>query len=462
MPLRSRILIPFILAAFTQISPCRSAEEPFWQAGLAKAKITPSEPVWMAGYAARNGPSEGVLTDLYARALALSDGKGGRLVILALDLIEIPQQLRESIAAIAYKNHRLKPEELLINVSHTHGGPMVSGKTVIDWGVDPAWAKRANDYLDFLVKQVDFAIGKALETKKPSTVTFCSSRSATSMNRRLPTPGGFRLAPNPNGPVDHDVPVLRIESAEKKLVGLVFGFACHNTALGPIRQLNGDYSGFAQRKLESDHPDTVALFLAGCGGDQNPTPNRGNADAEPNGLALAAAVESCLATKAAPLRPKLSIATEVCPLPFAPLPPKADLEARARSGDGFVSRHAKWLLKEWPKPGDRPPDYPLPIQVVGMGDNLTLVALGGEPVVDYSLRLKGELREKQQNVWVAGYSNLVTAYVPTRRVLLEGGYEGTEAVIYQSLPGPFSIEIEDRIVETVHRLANIAREQNAK
>ena len=52
---------------------------------------------------------------------------------------------------------------------------------------------------------------------------------------------------------------------------------------------------------------------------------------------------------------------------------------------------------------------------------------------------------------MAGYSNLVHAYVSTCRVLLEGGYEGTEAVIYQSLPGPFAVEVEDRIVESVHR-----------
>ena len=438
-------------------STASADETGWWKAGMAREKITPTQPVWMAGYAARNGPSDGVLTDLYARALALTDGRGSRLIIVGLDLIEIPQSLRDSIFAMAKKSHGLNPEELLVNTSHTHGGPMVSSRTVADWGIEPQWGKRADEYVEFLVRQIDIAIGGALASQGPATISYSSSRSATSMNRRLPTPTGFRLAPNPNGPVDHEVPVLRIETAGGKLAGVVFGFACHNTALGPTRKINGDYAGFAQRKLEMDHPGSVALFLAGCGGDQNPSPNRGDADAEPNGLALAAAVEAGLAAKPLNLDPKLSKSLEVCPLPFAPLPPRAELEARAKSPNGFVSRNARWVLKEWPNPGDRPPDYPLPVQVLELGGKLTLVALGGEPVVDYALRLKGELRGEGKPVWVAGYSNLVHAYVPTRRVLLEGGYEGTEAVIYQSLPGPFSVEIEDRIVESVHRQVGLLR-----
>lgn len=96
------------------------------------------------------------------------------------------------------------------------------------------------------------------------------------------------------------------------------------------------------------------------------------------------------------------------------------------------------ILENWPAPGDHPPDYQYPVQVIRLGDQLTLVALAGEPMVDYSLQLKELLGNDRQPVWVAGYSNLVNAYIPNRRTLQEGGYEGTEAIIYQSLPAPFS------------------------
>jgi hypothetical protein len=87
-----------------------------------------------------------------------------------------------------------------------------------------------------------------------------------------------------------------------------------------------------------------------------------------------------------------------------------------------------------------------------LGGKLILVALGGEPVAEYGLRIKSDLARSGNAVWVAGYSNLSNAYIPTRRVLREGGYEGTEAIIYQSLPTPFREQIEDRIVAAVERL----------
>src|SRR5262245_26222487 len=80
-----------------------NADEPTWKAGAAKAIITPTEPVWMAGYAGRKGPSEGVLLDLHAKALAITDAEHHRLVIVTLDLISIPQALRDSLLAQAEK-----------------------------------------------------------------------------------------------------------------------------------------------------------------------------------------------------------------------------------------------------------------------------------------------------------------------------------------------------------------------
>jgi len=424
-----------------------------WRAGVARVSITPEDPVWMAGYAARTGPSEGVLSDLHARALVLEDAAARRLVVVTLDLIEIPRPLHERIQTMAADRHAISPDQLLVNVSHTHGGPMVSGRTVADWGIDPVWGRRADAYVDFLVAAIDTAIASALAGRAPATLGFSSARCGFAMNRRLPTPEGMRLAPNPQGAVDHDVPVLRVLTETGTLRAVLFGYACHATSLGPTPRLNGDYVGFALGKLERDHPDSVALFLAGCGGDQDPSPRRDDADAVAHGEALAAAVETGLAAEPVALEPRMSARVESCPLPFAPLPPREELRARADSPNGFVARHARFVLESWPEAGDEPPDYLLPVQVVQLGDALTLVALGGEPMADYALRLKRELAAEGRRVWVAGYSNVVHAYVPTKRVLGEGGYEGTEAVIYQSLPGPFRDDCEERIVESVLRQA---------
>ena len=70
------------------------------------------------------------------------------------------------------------------------------------------------------------------------------------MNRRLPTPKGYANSPNPDGPVDHDVPVLRVTDAEGKPRAVLFGYACHNTNMGDLH-FRGDYAGYAQEYLEA-------------------------------------------------------------------------------------------------------------------------------------------------------------------------------------------------------------------
>lgn len=406
----------------------------------------------MAGYAARTGPSEGVLTDLHARSLFLEDAQGHRLVVLTLELIEIPSELRDRIVELAKQQHGIPADQLLLNVSHTHGGPMISAQTVRDWGIEALWASKADAYVEQLLDAIDRVLGEAANRIGTARVSFSQGECGFAMNRRLPTPEGILLAPNPDGSVDHDVPVLRVTAPDGKPIATLFGYACHNTALGPVRQLHGDYAGFAQELLEREEPEGIALFLMGCGGDQNPEPRRDLDDARRNGQALARAVQQATQQPGVQLPPALQVRTESIPLPFAALPPRDDLKARSTSPDGFVARHAQSILERWPNPEDQPPDYPYPVQVALLGNQLQLIALGGEPMVDYSLRLKRELAAPGRSTWVAGYSNLVHAYIPTRKVLREGGYEGTQAIIYQSLPAPFREEIEQRIVDAVQRL----------
>src|SRR5690606_23666179 len=115
-----------------------------------------------------------------------------------------------------------------------------------------------------------------------------------------PMKNGFSNHPNPDGPVDHDVPVLQVAGPDKKLKALLFGYACHSTTLS-FYQYCGDYSGFAQRNLEEAHPGATALFVQGCGADQNPYP-RGELElCRQHGRALSNGVEAALQTIARPV-----------------------------------------------------------------------------------------------------------------------------------------------------------------
>jgi hypothetical protein len=111
----------------------------------------------------------------------------------------------------------------------------------------------------------------------------------------------------------------------------------------------------------------------------------------------------------------------------------------------IVRRAERWL-EVINKGEPLPRTYPYPVQAWKLGDGPTWVMLGGEVVVDYALRLK---RELGPNLWVAGYTNDVMAYIPSLRVLKEGGYEGGGAMAPYGLPTAWGPAVEEKIVAAV-------------
>lgn len=385
-----------------------------WQAGTAVAKITPTENIWMAGYAARKKPSEGVAQELYAKALALQDESGSRVVIVTMDLIGVRRDVRDTVAREALNRFGLPTERLLLNASHTHCGPEYRPRE----GREDE-ARRYQSQLEASLIQV---IGESLDNLTPARVSYVHARCGFAMNRRRPTAKGFQNSPFSDGPVDHDVPVLAVYDTRNALRGVAFGYACHNTTLSSVTKppeeprylINGDYAGFAQQTLQAMYPNAVAMFVNGCSGDQNPYPRNNEVPgklplelAEHHGRTLALSVVAALHSVERPVTGGI----------------------RAAMGDVTLTRnHDK-------------PSHTYPAQVVRLGNDLTLVALGSETVVDYSLRLKREI--STPTVWVAGYSNDYAGYIPSRRVAVEGGYEAGN---------DFTLDAEERIVGLVHEL----------
>src|SRR5688572_33471407 len=93
------------------------------RAGVARVDITPAGPLWMFGYAARTHPSEGVLTRLWAKALAIESSPAGRVVIVTVDVVGILGTIADQVAAKVEKQYGLRRSQFLLNASHTHSGP---------------------------------------------------------------------------------------------------------------------------------------------------------------------------------------------------------------------------------------------------------------------------------------------------------------------------------------------------
>jgi neutral ceramidase len=383
----------------------RGAEQSLeWKAGTASAVITPKVSMPMAGYAARKEPSEGTEQDLFAKAIVIEDRGGNRVVFITMDLIGVSNRLRSAVTEQLERKYKLPPQAVVMNASHTHCGPAYSGDD-------------ARPYFDSLAQTLVELVGRALVDVKPAALRYSVARCGFAMNRRTPTASGYKNHPNPDGPVDHSVPVLSILDASGKLRSVMFGYACHNTTMG-FRKWLGDYAGYAQEFFEKDHPGVTAQFLMGCGGDQNPYPRSELRYAQQHGRSLATAVEAALETKQTtllhqhPLRGPLQSIYDTVNLDYT---------------------------------DSQRPACAYPVQLIQFGRDLTIVALSSETVVDYSLRLKSELSSATSPaVWIAGYSNVMEGYIPSRRVLLEGGYEAESR--------PWNPTLEERIVTKVHEL----------
>jgi hypothetical protein len=451
-----------IVAALCLWSATPTPAETPWKAGLARADITPGEALWMSGYGSRDRPAEGALHELWVKALALEDPSGRRVLLLTLDLVGIDRGTADTICRRIQAGSGLSRRQIAIACSHTHTGPVVGEnlQAMYFLGEDQWGAIRR--YTAELSERVVEAATRALADLRPSRLAWgCGSVDVAVNRRRNPEAEVPRLRAEGRlqGPVDRDVPVLRVADLDGKLRAAVFGYACHATVLSFYRW-SGDYPGFAQAEIERLRPGSTALFWAGCGADQNPLPRRSVELAEDYGRRLAQAVDGVLAGPMRPIEGRLACAYAEIELPFARLPSRSELEAEARAADRYLARRAALLLAAIDRGEPRAPSYPYPVQVWRLGGDVRFVLLGGEVVVDYSLRLKRELGAA--GAWVAAYANDVMAYIPSRRVLEEGGYEGGGAMVYYGLPSPWAPEVEERIVTKVKELAGSGVEGREK
>ena len=431
-----------------------------WKAGFAKVRITPHGSLWMAGYAARTGPSQGTLLELHAKALALQDECGHRAVLVTTDLLGLPLSVSQNIARRVQQQYGLRRDQLLLNSSHTHSGPVIGTMLAVAYegkqGMDAEQWAAVKVYTGYLEDRIVQVVGAALGKLQPASLNLGHGEADFAMNRRVKTAAGYVGGFNPDGPVDHSVPILVVRSQRGKLLGVVFGYACHNTTIGSgFYKFSGDYAGFAQRWLENRYRGAIAMFMQGCGADANPYPRwnkerSGVEFARQHGEELGHAVEKAMGASLHPVGGPLKTAFRVFPVHFAGPPTRAQMEDQLKSDDIYVRKHAEAMLKIIGEKGRLPSTYPYSLEVWQFGPSLTLVALAGECVVDYDLRLKKELGP--DNLWVAGYSNDVFAYIPSLRILKEGGYEGGGAMIYYGQPGPFAPGIEETIIREVHEV----------
>jgi neutral ceramidase len=400
-----------------------------WKAGVAKVNITPQEPMWMRGYASRDHPSEGTLHELSAKALVLEDANGKQAVLITLDLCSMQKSFSDIICDRLQKKYNLDRSQIILSFSHTHSGPTIRGEGEhIYSGLKPDKLETIKRYSDRLEDQLIAIVGEAFRSMVPVELSSGNGVARFGVNRRNNNEKLINQLTQLQGPVDHSVPVIKVTTTtSNQLMAVVFGYACHATVLN-FYKWSADYPGLAQEALEEAFPGTTAMFFAGTGADINPLPRRTENLARQYGNSLAAAVERVLNEPMQELTSHLITKYSEIGLSYTALPTKAN---------NNISRTST---------------YSYPVQIWRIGEQ-NLVALGGEVVVDYGIRLKEIFG---QGLFVMAYANAVMGYVPSTRVLREGGYEGTKALNSINGPSVWRANIETLIIREVLNLAEQA------
>lgn len=391
--------------------------------GIAKLDITPVDPVTMAGYANRTELSKGIHDSLSVRVLAFENGKN-KLVLVSTDVIGFYSGTAKVFRESILKKYDLKPSELLLTAIHTHAAPSITLNEEKGHPNNVAFTKT-------LQKRILETIGEAFKNLKPAEIGTGSGSSPVGVNRRevfYDEAGNPKtwIGRNPTGIMDKEVQVLRIDQ-DKKLAGVLFGYACHSTSLGWENfQISGDLHGLAEQFIERYlGKNVIAPGFAGASGEIDPWYR----------------VLPGFNTKNGWIPEPVLMGTMLGEEVVYVLQSITNLEK-----DGEI-RSAFQTLELPGKPEDqwdtKADSSPTPINVcVAKVGSVAFVGLGGEVLSEIGMAIKKASPFDQ--TFVITHCNGTSGYLPPRHLYVEGGYE------IQS--SPFASAAADILVKQVVKM----------
>ncbi|MBN8826651.1 MULTISPECIES: neutral/alkaline non-lysosomal ceramidase N-terminal domain-containing protein [unclassified Spirosoma] len=420
-----------------------------WKAGTAKGVITPREAIWQAGYASRTHAADGKLHDLWAKALALEDETGHRVVLVTTDILGFPKSMSDHIRERLNRQFGLTKAQIILSSSHTHSGPVVDKALQDIYPFEAREQGKIDRYSRWLEVQIITLVGQALQKLEPVELFAQNGVTRFQVNRRNNKEGALLEQTELKGPNDYAVPVIKIVDSNGKLKTIVFGYACHPTVLD-VYQWSGDYAGFAQLELEKTYPGVTAMFFQGAAGDQNPLPRRTVPLARQYGQELAAAVDRVLDEPMRSLAAQARTAYSEIDLPLSAPPSEAELTKTIQENEGYLKRWATRMLAETKHGKPFLSHYTYPLQIWRLGDQ-SILSFGGELVIQYAIDCK---KRFGQDIFVMGYANDVMGYIPSPTILQEGGYEGASSQMVYGLPATWAPEVPTLIYQEINRLAD--------
>ncbi|MFD0713449.1 neutral/alkaline non-lysosomal ceramidase N-terminal domain-containing protein [Paenibacillus sp. GCM10027626] len=418
--------------------------------GTAKLDITPTAAVPLAGFAHRKDRTAEVRRPLHVRAWLFRQRSGSETkhaLLLQADLIWWGTAHVQSMKQVIARKWGIARDCIMFHASHTHGGPQTTGEFSPELGV------MDSSYIMFLEQKVHEAVAAAHEQLEEVTMQLgMGSCEGIGVNRRKIVKGEAAFAPNPSGPHDHTVTVIRCLTADGRTKGLLFHFTCHPTTTSANR-VDAEYCGVAMERLDAIYGAGASCFLQGCCGDIRPHLERdgqfysgGDEEVIQAGERLAGAVATVLQGAMKPLEPApLEGKTVQAALPFRETPLDVT-HPPLKEPDPITAvwRSLKRAGRLVPEKG-----LTLDIQLLVLAKELALLAMNGEMVVEYGLWIK---QQSSSTILPLGYSNGMVGYVPVARQLAEGGYEGATSGFAFSYPAQLDPAAELNIKTAIGEL----------
>ena len=414
-----------------------------YQVGVSRVDITPDYAIRLNGFGNRRQESVGVSQHIYAKSLAISetgDAAAPPLVLVTLDSLGIRQTMVDEVARRLMTSHQLPAANLVVTFTHSHCTPKVNGASdnIFSEPVPAAHQQHIDRYTKELTDRITQVAQQALDAMKPAHLAWAIGTVTFAQNRR-----------SANGPVDHDLPMLVVRDTNTSQPRAVYvSYGCHCVTLS-FNQISGDWAGYAAQMIERQFPGAVALVSIGAGSDQNPASGVTGDKVEvaaSQGLQIAAEVQRLLAGELKPISgPPRAVRRQIA-LPLETPPTREQLVAQSKSGGAHGYNALTQLQRlDGGQPLIKEVDYR--IQTWTFGDSLCMTFLAGEVCVDYAHRLKLELN--RERFWLNAYSNDFGCYIPSERLLAEGGYGGGAEMPYFALPSIFQSGLEQKIVDEV-------------
>jgi len=424
--------------------------------GLAVRDITPPFRMPMYGYSSRRDVFDNVHDPLTFTALVLEED-GRRAFIGAADIGSFPNdgstlQLMNRVAAVV----GCPDHNVMLNASHTHGGPLVPmGERLMHGDIaDSATVAR---YANWLYEQVEDAAAEASGSLREGSLWIAEGWTSVPMNRRPDRNGSVPNAPNPDGPVDNRLFCFLLRDAADRPVAVGIRVSCHPVATGAQHRITADYPGAWRAECKRAFgPAVHAFFLQGSGADARPRHVAegdhwrimDHAELVEIGRDLMAETLAALTgpnvRRLGPL--VLEGRFEAVDLPCEPsYVRREDFEAVA--ADSGMETYAAECLARLAAGKTIPDHQTFHVQTLWLDRELALIGIDGEVLCGAGATVEAALSPKQGIV--LGYTNGVIAYLPDSHEMSRGGYE-TRSFIYQPWTGPLKPGLEHLLAGAVY------------